>query len=158
MAEQYGKIIGFKGRAAEVEVLQSEACAHCQLCDMGAKRLHVVEIENTAGAGLGDIVLLASPARELMLASFVAWLLPLLAVLAGIGAGYFFAGFVWPDGRETAAAIMGLVMLFPGYLLVKKGGTLFGNGKMLSPVMVRVVGIHEPGVKNLASCEKTTTK
>jgi len=154
VAEQYGRVVEVRGKTVDVQVLQAEACAHCQLCNTGKTRLHVLEMSNTAGAELGDIVLLESPARELMLASFVAWLVPLFAILAGIAGGYFVGGILWPENRDIVAAIAGLAMLPPGFAMVKRAGRLFGTGKMLSPTMVRVVGIDEPGIQALAKCNR----
>lgn len=152
MAEQYGKVVAIREQVAEVKVLQSEACAHCQLCNTGETRMHLIEMANRADAKEGDIVLLESPARELMLAAFAAWLLPLGAVLVGIALGYFLGGVFWPQSQETIAAVAGLAMLPPGYLLVKRAGRFFGAGKMLAPEMVRVVGTHEPGIQRLVEC------
>lgn len=154
MAEQYGRVVVVKEQTVDVQVLQAEACAHCQLCNTGKTRLHVLEILNTADAEVGDIVLLESPARELMLASFVAWLLPLFAILAGIAAGYFVGDILWPANRDLIAAIAGLAMLPVGFAMVKRAGRLFGTGKMLSPTMVRVVGLDEPGIQTLAKCNR----
>ena len=152
MAEQYGEVVALRGSEAEVQVLQSEACAHCQLCDTGKTRLHRLEIPNRAGAGVGDVVLLEAPAQELLLAACIAWLIPLAAMGLGLAVGYLVGGLLWPAQREMAAAVVGLGMLPLGYLGVKRASRAFGQGKMLAPAMVRVVAPDEPVLKGLRVC------
>ena len=53
---QTGKVVQLKGKLAVVRFQRSDACGHCNACFHFGSNEADIEIDNSCGAGVGDIV------------------------------------------------------------------------------------------------------
>jgi positive regulator of sigma E activity len=66
------------------QVTRSEMCAHCKACDFGKKETHLIALPEGDFAA-GDIVELTIPEGSVGLGSLLAYGIPLIMLLAGLG-------------------------------------------------------------------------
>jgi len=86
---QPGEITQARGGMLQITFCRPEACAACNACE-GGKREHSIW---TRGEGrVGDIAVVDMPDRMVAKASFLAYGLPLAALLAGLILGSVIAG------------------------------------------------------------------
>lgn len=115
MIEETGVIVSVRGEMAEVEGQRRSTCGSCaangacgtSLIDryLGRKR-SLVWAQNAIGAGPGDRVILGLPEGALLKVSFVAYLVPLLALIGGGAIGDYVAGMLAP-GYVRALSVSG---------------------------------------------------
>ncbi len=85
--EQYGLVTETRGETALVNLqrhLVCESCGRCGLLSGSNKREIIVEALNPIQAGEGQRVLLESDDRQVLFISFILYLVPALALVAGI--------------------------------------------------------------------------
>jgi len=85
--EQYGLVTETKGETAMVNLqrhLVCESCGRCGILSGSNKREIIVEALNPIQAGEGQRVLLESDDRQVLFISFILYLVPALALVAGI--------------------------------------------------------------------------
>jgi len=119
MPTESGIVMEVKGEMAVVKTWRSEACHNCQskgFCDAISGAEMIVEARNRAGAATGDRVVIEISEGAFLSGSFIAYFLPVLALVGGIIAGQKLG-----EGRgwdPELAGLAGGVLLFAGVLLV----------------------------------------
>ncbi len=119
MIEQ-GEVIAAAGSRARVRLPRNDSCRACGLCLFaGDGRGMILEAENPAGAGVGDRVEVELERRDPLAAAVLLFGLPLLAMLAGAGAGWALAGRLGfsPDG---GAVLLGALLTAGTFILVRR--------------------------------------
>ena len=97
--ERVGIVAEVKGDTAVVKMQRHLACEKCGRCGIlsgGDRREHVVEVLNTIDAAAGQKVSLETDERQAIFISFMLYMVPLAALVAGI--------LLWP----RLAALLGL--------------------------------------------------
>lgn len=150
MQECHGSVLAVDGEDAWVLPADPSACQACaegRGCGGGllakalAKPPEPVRVANCLNARVGDGVVLGIAEDELLRASLLMYLLPLLVLTAGAGIGQWLGGGdIWAIGGGVAGFLLGLVM-------VRLGARRAAAGLPQRPVMLRrdsSPGIVEP--------------
>ncbi|MGI6308841.1 MAG: SoxR reducing system RseC family protein [Dethiobacteria bacterium] len=148
--EQFGQVMELvENNKALVKVQQHSACAGCGACkgffgDPEKKGHLLVEVMNPIGAQKGEVVRLEARSQEILFAAFLLYLLPVLALLAGLFAGRGFAisrGLsVSPDLGGLALGLTAMVSVF---LILRGQEKNFQAGKRFKAVITSVVSESE---------------
>ncbi|MGE5587812.1 MAG: SoxR reducing system RseC family protein [Clostridia bacterium] len=130
--EERGRVIEVCGGLAKVEVTRHEACRHCKACDFGRSDRVVVEATNNIGARAGDEVTLELESSRVLGAAFVAYMVPLLFMVAGIYLGTILAQAKGrPEAGSLFGAVLGVVLLAASY------GIVYAYGRRVNPARFR---------------------
>ncbi|WP_111497476.1 SoxR reducing system RseC family protein [Marinobacter bohaiensis] len=142
MIEENGTVVAVNGDEAWVQTIRQSTCGTCNArkgCGQGALarlsdgRANQVKVANTAGARVGDPVVLGIGERQLLTASLLVYALPLLALLVGALAGASLG-----EAGDGPAILGGLLGLASGFLVVRIVAGGASRTARLSPVMLRV--------------------
>ncbi len=108
-------------QTAVVLVERSSACDHCKsqgACEVLSGRTMRIEVANELGAKEGDRVEISIPAASVLKLSFLVYLVPIVALVAGA-----YAGNLWAEGKEADptlyAVTIGVLAMFGSFLLIK---------------------------------------
>ncbi len=145
--EQYGQVVDQTGhQRALVRVRQHLSCAKCGKCggtffgDPGKRMDNLVEVLNPIGAGKGALVRLEARPSEMILAAFLLYILPLLALLAGLFTGRNLAASQGFSGHpDLWGAILGGVLMVVVFAVLKAKDAQFSSSKRFKAVITAVV-------------------
>jgi sigma-E factor negative regulatory protein RseC len=148
MLTESGRVVGFESDGLWVETIRRSTCGTCSAqkgCGHGllnriseGKRgyirclpgEHPLEHYN-----IDDQVLISIPEEVILRGSFIAYVLPLVGMLAGA-----FATAHWLPGNEDLLAVAGAVGgLLLGYALVRWHGVRHRRDPVFQPVLLRVI-------------------
>jgi sigma-E factor negative regulatory protein RseC len=144
MIEETGAVLSIEGDFAEVETRRQGACGSCAasgacgtslLAGYFGRRPLVLRALNRAGAAPGDAVIVGVPEGGLMRASVVAYLIPLLGLMAGGITGQMLA----PAAGEVATTLGGLAGLAVGLGWFGRFGRKHGRDPRYQAVVLRRV-------------------
>ena len=108
-----GKITQVSEDTATVEFSRSGMCGKCKVCFLsGDAKSVTVKIDNTVAAKVGDEVDVELSGGEVVKASFIAYMIPLLLGAAGLFAGHLLHG-------EALALFMFALFTGAGFVLVR---------------------------------------
>lgn len=148
MIEETGVVVSVAGDSAEIETRRQGACGSCSAngaCGtsllaryLGRKPL-LLRARNLPGAAPGDLVVVGVPEDGLMRASLVAYLVPLLGLIAGGIAGPV----LYPGGGDGTAALTAFAGLGLGLVWLAR----FGRAHTQDPCYRAVVLRRISGVK-----------
>lgn len=143
MITETGKVVALKDDKAWVQTIRVSACQSCSarsgcgqraLAKVSGGRANQVLVANTAGARVGDEVIIGIDEQSLLIASLVVYGVPLLLmVLASIAGHHWFGG---TDGVAIAGALAGLGL---GFWWARRWQS--GNGDQYQPRMLRVSSV-----------------
>jgi sigma-E factor negative regulatory protein RseC len=125
----------------EVVFRTSEACKGCCACHRDAEGKTSLNAASFAGVKTGDLVEVEIPTREVVTASFVVYLLPVLSLMLGYLVGSAFAGlFHSRFSGETAGMVCAFIFFAFSFL-----GVRWYDGHILrkGTLQARVTGILE---------------
>lgn len=103
-----GVVIESNGETAKVRCSIHSDCENCGMCQ-GSNAM-IIEVIDEVGAGVGEQVLIDNRENNMLLAAFMMFVLPLLAVGSGIYLGYY----------------LSFRLMISAKLLMILGGLLFG--------------------------------
>lgn len=125
MLKEKALVVENKGNDAKVEILRSSACDHCRACSVGTeKKSFFVWAKNPLKAKVGQLVEVEMQASTLLSATFIVYVIPLVAFIVGIGLGYSVAGFFNIKSSELFSLLMGIIVMGFSFL-----GIYFYNKK-----------------------------
>ncbi len=105
-----GVVKRIEGKNAVVQFARTSMCKHCGAClAIGDKEMELA-VENTLHASVGDRVTVELSARRVVQASLLAYLVPLIALLAGVWAGSQFSD-LWAMIAGAAACGASFLLL-----------------------------------------------
>jgi sigma-E factor negative regulatory protein RseC len=114
-----GKIIEEKGNRVKISLPLKEGCSACGKCTLGRGGKYMfLEAENSAGARIGDEVMVEIPERDPLIAAFLLFGIPLLGLLIGGGAGYLIF-FSWGGDPNAGAGLLGLITMAGGFIMLR---------------------------------------
>ncbi len=126
--EETGIVKEVKGRTMTVEMERKSACSSCKMCAMSQEAgKMMLELENRINAVPGDKVALELPGSSILIASLLAYAVPLVFFIIGIAAGLHILG-----GDQALAAICGIIFMAAGFFLVKIAEKKLGAGDMMN--------------------------
>ncbi|RJX33877.1 MAG: hypothetical protein C4525_08395 [Desulfarculus sp.] len=144
--QEEGRVVQTLGGLAQVETIQQEACKSCGArgaCHtLGGDKKRIISALNQAQAQPGDRVLLSMPRKGVLGASFLVYMLPVIALLAGAALGKRL-GPAWGWEGQTGAVVLGLVSLLVVWFVLRRISARLARRRELT---VKVVRILEKGV------------
>ncbi|HNR67850.1 MAG TPA: SoxR reducing system RseC family protein [bacterium] len=135
--QESGIVLAVEGNRARVRLNRSEKCGECGLCDCfgdGGMRLTA---ENALGAKIGDQVTVFVQPKQLIGHSFLLFLFPIAALIAG----YFVGRSVLasPDSAEGP----GILGAFVGLLAAAGVIKWFDSRRTAAPFAARIIAKNE---------------
>ncbi|MCR3922336.1 MAG: SoxR reducing system RseC family protein [Firmicutes bacterium] len=117
--EQVGLVVEVNEDKAIVAIQRHDVCAKCGGCGVAVSGAGEVQLEalNKVNAVVGQTVKVASDTAHVLKASFMVYIVPMLALLAGLYLGQQLDGSFGDIARMDI--ILGIVFLLVSYLLVR---------------------------------------
>ena len=149
MIEEIGVVISSQGGMAEVEGQRRSTCGGCAVngaCGTSliaryfGRRRSLLRAHNAIGAGPGDRVVLGMPEGALLEASFVAYLVPLLAMIGGAILGDHLAGLWAPAYAQGMSVLSGFGALAAALWWLRSFGRSKASDERYQPKILRRVG------------------
>ena len=145
MATEEGVVtqVGSDG-TAQVKTVRSGACKSCSArhsCKPGEAKEMEVAVLNPLGAKPGDRVILTFDTGNLLKATFLLYILPIIGLLVGAIIGNHLAlQWQWASGsRSGFSALVGFAGLFTALLFVRKKGNQLGRRTQYRPRITRIM-------------------
>ncbi|MGB5823082.1 MAG: SoxR reducing system RseC family protein [Proteocatella sp.] len=139
--KEYGVVLELIGDKAVVNVKRQSACGQCKACDLGTSEQKEINItaKNDLGAKVNDKVNLLIETPDLLKAVIIVYLIPLVALLAGVGISTYVTKLMGIDG-ETISIIVGLACTALSYMIVKNKDAKLKKTKKYEPAIVEILG------------------
>jgi sigma-E factor negative regulatory protein RseC len=121
MQEEMATVIETRGNTAKVRVQSSSSCDHCpsrSSCHTIGEGLREVDVSNRIGARVGQRVKIGVSPRALLKASFILYIIPIVALVIGAMLGNSFSS----GNKEVWAVLLGGGFLVGSFLLIKAFG------------------------------------
>jgi sigma-E factor negative regulatory protein RseC len=138
-----GEVIESRDRDSTAVVLvnRSSACEGCGAkgaCHaFGGGRDAKVSVDNEIGAKAGDLVEIGIEEASLVKASFVVYIIPIIALLLGAWAGQLIAGHI-NISEEGGAAFGGLFALIDSLIVIRLFNPVFKKYRSMRPRIIRI--------------------
>ena len=106
-----------------------EACGECHACNRGSEQCqkHVIELRGSGNPG--DRVEVEIDDSHVVLASALAYMIPLIGLIAGLAAGYGVSTAAFGRASEPVMAVFALLGTVLGYLLMRALNPRFARGR-----------------------------
>jgi sigma-E factor negative regulatory protein RseC len=147
--EEIGVVISAQGDMAEVEGQRRSTCGGCAVngaCGTSlisryfGRRRPLMVAHNAIGAEPGDRVVFGLPEGALLEASFVAYLVPLLAMMGGAILGDYLAGLWAPAYAQGISVLSGFGALAFALAWLRRFGRTKASDSSYRPRILRRVG------------------
>jgi len=110
-------VVENRGNESKVEILRSSACEHCGACSVATEKKSIfVWAKNPLKAGVGQVVEIEMQAATMLSATFIVYVIPLVAFVIGISIGYAGKGFFGTKNLELFALLSGLITMGLSFL------------------------------------------
>jgi sigma-E factor negative regulatory protein RseC len=142
LVKKTGVVKAIQGSMAIAVTMRESSCEHCKArgsCEaMGGTGANAeVRALNTAEARVGDIVTISMRSISLLKASFVIYMVPILALLGGMISGFLLAK-ILPLGEElVVGTLSGLALVGSFVWLRKKGKALAERAEFIPEITAR---------------------
>lgn len=119
--QQKGYVANTNDNMAQVIVNRESACGHsCDSCGGGCSNPSIsLNLENTLGAKIGDYVIIESKSSTILKTAFVAYIIPLILMLIGIGSSMKVFENMGTENYETYAFLVGVSTLIISYFMLR---------------------------------------
>lgn len=126
---------------AKLKLKRHSACASCGKCSTTSEEKYIiVEADNTIGAKVGDRVEVNMETVNVLKAAFIAYTIPLLALLLGtVGTFYGLKAINIKNNVEIISGGAGLIFTILSFLILKKNDKKFRDSKEYIPIVTRII-------------------
>lgn len=126
---------------AKLELKRHSACASCGKCATTSEEKDIiVEVDNTIGAKVGDMVEVNMETVNVLKAAFIAYTIPLVALLLGtVGTFYGLKEINIINNIEIISGGVGLIFTLVSFLILKKNDKKFRDSKEYIPIVTRII-------------------
>ncbi len=131
-----GRVISSEKGQVEVCFERPEACAHCGAC---AGQKHHTQVKIPGEAPVGSQVDVEMPDQQVVKASLLGYVLPLLMLLLGMAIGSLFFD------NEGMWALLGLIFMGISWLILRLAEKKMRRRAIWQP---KILAIHEEGDKD----------
>jgi sigma-E factor negative regulatory protein RseC len=110
---EIGKVLEAGAGRAKIEVAPGGMCSHCELassCVPATGGTRIIEVADPLGVTVGTRVRIELGSDKFLLASFMAYILPLLVLFAGAAIGFYSAPAASSEVYGAIGAIVGLAL------------------------------------------------
>jgi sigma-E factor negative regulatory protein RseC len=139
METEIGTVIETHSGRARVEVSQSGLCEHCEMsssCMSGVGTSRTIDVADPVGVSTGQRVRIELGSRELIGASLLAYLVPLIGMFIGAFLGFYL---VDPASRELWAGVGAIIGLAGGFMISRIAAAGAAMRGKLTPVITAIV-------------------
>ncbi|MCT4605408.1 MAG: SoxR reducing system RseC family protein [Marinisporobacter sp.] len=139
---QVGKVIEIlDSNRARVLMQKHAACGECGACQHGQENMSLKIIaSNEVKAQVGDRVEVNLETQNVLGAAFIAYVIPLIALLIGIGGGSFLLKKIgFKEHVETYAMIIGFFLTATTYTVIRLKERSFKKNKKYMPIISKIV-------------------
>lgn len=129
-------------KTAKMVMQRHSACASCGKCAKLSSETQdlVVEVDNQVGAKVGDHVEVSMESVNVLKATMLAYLFPLVGLLLGTTITYYVLTAIKYSGQvELISGVVGLVCTALIYLYLRMNDKKFRDSRQYIPVVVRVI-------------------
>ena len=126
---------------AKLKLKRYSACASCGKCATTSEEKDIiVEVDKSIGAKVGDRVEVNMETINVLKAAFIVYTIPLIALLIGIVGTFYALNTINFNGNiETISGVVGLVLTFIVFLILKKNDKKFRDSKEYIPIVTRII-------------------
>lgn len=140
--EQEGYIIEIvDNKTAKLKMQRHSACASCGKCATTSEQKDViVEVDNAIGAKVGDRVTVNMDSINVLKATAIVYMIPLVGLLGGTIATYYIlqAAKVMSN-IETISGGVGLALMLISFLILKINDKKFRDSREYIPVVTKIL-------------------
>lgn len=143
--DRTGVVVGEMGAYSKVKLLRHTACGNCGACQLGddQKDVHLVA-KNDVHAHIGDLVEVTMATDSVLSAAFIMYVLPLIALFAGLATGYFL--FQSSPSSELLSGLLGLAMMVIAFLIIKKNDKHFMKSDKYTAQIMKILQKEHEGI------------
>lgn len=137
---QCGVVMSIDGDRAKVVMQRQSACGDCKGCRWGEDDSSMeIEAVNSINAKIGDHVEIDMEHQNVLFAAFIAYMIPLVALIAGVVLGSVLLEKIGlAQYKEVGSGIIGLASTAIAYLIIRlKEGSLKAN-KSFVPIITNI--------------------
>jgi sigma-E factor negative regulatory protein RseC len=148
MIEEYGTVVELKGKHTAVVVAEKGSfcknCASMEACRLGDdNRSMLIDAHNQLGAQVGDKVKVVTSSKSFLQSSFILYIVPLLALVAGAALGQVLGERLQVGADPNLlAAIFGIAFLVGAFLIIRVGSRAIPHGAFM-PRIAEIVRDEE---------------
>lgn len=137
---QCGVVMSIEKNKAKVVLQKHSACGDCKGCRWGEQDMSMeIEAINPINAKIGDRVEVDMEHQNVLFAAFIAYVIPMFALIAGVFLGNSILGKIGlAEYQEVGSAITGLVATAITYLIIRTKEGSFKSNKKLIPVITQI--------------------
>lgn len=130
--EETGTVISSKADEVTVRFERTDACKKCGACTFGEDGEMLMNMRNETGAAVGDLVTVQLSEKRLLLASLLAYGLPLAGLIGGLVLGYYILADILRTDVALTAAAAGIVLMLACFVILRvTEGARRRNGRFL---------------------------
>jgi len=143
--KQTGIVIEQKANTAKVLIQRHAMCAECGGCKMAADDSKLeIEAINEAGATVGQWVEVDMDEGTFLQATFIAYGIPLIALLVGIFLGaQILTLFNIVNNHEIYTAIIGFTLMIIAFITINRKEEIIKSKKKYTPVITGITNNKE---------------
>ncbi|MGD2186017.1 MAG: SoxR reducing system RseC family protein [Desulfobacterales bacterium] len=142
MAAEQGVVLRTDAEIAWVKTIRSSACEGCTAkgsCrTMGGGQEMEVKALNPAGARVGDRIVLSFETRSLLKATFLIYMFPIIALIAGAALGQTLAS-VMLFNSSALSALLGFAFFFTALYMMKKRANKMAKQNAYQPKITKII-------------------
>lgn len=147
MLEEDALIVDQKDEFVWVEAMSKSSCNHCsarQGCGTASlqewfnRSPNRLRITAKPGFSVGDRVVIGIPEQALVKGSFMIYMLPLVALIAGAMLGAAVNDWLGWDSKDGASIIAGFVSFALSFRVIRRYTLKFSNRSDYQPVLIRL--------------------
>lgn len=147
MATEQGIVLRTDSQTAWVKTVRSSACDGCSAkgsCHaMGGGRDMEVKAINTAGARVGDRIVLSFETPSLLKATFLIYVFPIILLIGGAGLGQILAPAI--DLNSSALSVLlGFTFFFIALIFVKTRANKMAKKQAYQPKVIKILDRRQP--------------
>lgn len=146
MNTEEGVVIRTDAKNAWIKTTKTSACKSCSsrgACNtLGGGREMEVEALNTAGARIGDRVVIGFATGPLLKVSFLLYIFPILALIVGAAVGQTAAPYLSLNPSATSI-VFGFFLVFLSLVFVRKKGNRLAAREEYRPKVIRILTANQ---------------
>ena len=147
MNTEEGVVIRIDAKNAWIKTVKTSACESCSsrgACNtLGGGKEMEVEAMNTAGAQIGDRVVIGFETGPLLKISFLIYIFPILALIIGAVIGQACAPYFSLD-PSVASMASGFFLVFLSVLFIRRKGKQLATQNQYHPKVIRILATVQP--------------
>ncbi len=142
MATEQGVVLRTDSGSAWVKTVRSSACEGCTASgschSMGGERDMEVKAINTAGARVGDRIVLSFETASLLKATFLIYVFPIILLIVGAALGQVLAPLI-ELGPSALSVLLGFTFFFAALFIVKARANKMAQKNDYQPKITKIL-------------------